>query len=316
MTVWHFHEKFTVRIILQTWANSSEKYEVIIKICGKSSGKYEVIVKTKQIFAQLSSIKDINFMFSSKKLPVKSLVITGIITLGTLGTFTPIKVLAQTTFVKVGTAKTFSCTDSEATIKNTKLAAGISNGTTSFYVGYQQVSSTNKNPIMIRFDKGVKKWCRTDYETTGDDGSGYGLIWDGNSNLYGVFSSTGTQTGNNFGRFATSGWLTNYGMGGGPKVSILAKIDPVNGNVNKATFIIAKKSSDNKTNTLNITGLSFSGTSVKINADAYWSPLRSNKTIMTCTGSSPFKYTATFSPDLSTVSATSVTATSTTGSCN
>jgi hypothetical protein len=254
-------------------------------------------------------------MFCSKKLPVKSLVITGIITLSTLNIFTPIKVLAQSTFVKVGTAKVFSCTDSEATIKNTKLAAGISNGTTSFYIGYQQVSSVNKNPIMIRFDKGVKKWCRTDYETTGDDGSGYGLVWDGSSNLYGVFSSTGTQTGNNFGRFATSGWLTNYGTGGGSKVSILAKIDPVNGNVSKATFIIAKKG-DGSTNSLSITGLSFSGTSVKIDANAYWSPLRSNKTIMTCIGSSPFKYTATFSPDLSTASATSVTATSTTGSCN
>ncbi len=249
-------------------------------------------------------------MFSHKKVTVKSLVMSGIIALNLIGVVTPVKALAQTPVSKVGTSTTFSCTDSEVKIRDTQKAVGIKVGTTSFYIGYQQVSSSNKNPIMIRFDNGVKKWCKTDYETTGDDGSGYGLIWDGNLNLYGVFSSTGTQTGNNFGRFATNGWLTNYGVGGGPKVAILTKINPTDGNITNATFITAKQS-DGKTNTLNITGLSFGGSGVIINAQSWFSPLRFDKSTMTCTGSSPFNYTATFSADLKTASATSVTSTST-----
>ncbi len=111
----------------------------------------------------------------------------------------------------------FTCNDSEASIK-AKKGSVVNNGSTNIYIGYQQVSYNNKNPILIRFDNGVKKWCRTDYETTGDDGSGYGLLWDQGSNLFGVFSSTGSQNnGVDFRRFAIGRWLTSYGSGGQTK---------------------------------------------------------------------------------------------------
>lgn len=197
----------------------------------------------------------------------------------------------------VGRGVAFKCSDSEATIK-AKAGPSLTFGKTSIYIGYQQVSSINKDPRIIRFDNGVRVWCRSDYETTGDDGTGYGLLWDSENVLYGVFSSTGSQTGNDFRRFATNGWLTSYGSGGGPKVAVLARINITNGDVNYATFISAKKPSDGKTNSLVVKGLSWTGTSVIVQADSYFSPRRTDKTSMNCSGSSPFSYRLEIANDL------------------
>ncbi|MBE9006150.1 hypothetical protein IQ259_14080 [Fortiea sp. LEGE XX443] len=215
------------------------------------------------------------------------------------------QVLAQTTIQSsVSKGVTFTCNDSEATIK-AKNGPKISIAGKTIYIGYQQVSSLNQDPRIIRFDNGVKKWCRSDYETTLDDSRGYGLLWDGGNVLYGVFSSTGSQTGNDFRRFAKGRWLSYYGNGGGAKVAVLARINASNGNVDYATFVTAKKPSDGKTNSLVVTKLSWNGKTLKVLADSWWSPRRGDRNSMTCTGSSPYKYTATFTSDLTKVTSAS-----------
>lgn len=191
---------------------------------------------------------------------------------------------------------------------NTKaelMAAGITHvtvGETTFFIGYQQVSANNQNPIFARFDGDDQTYVRTDYETTGDDQKGYGLLWDGNANLYAVFSATGTQGSsvNDFRRFATGGWLTSYGQGGGAKVSVLAKIDPTSGTVQKATFLKAVLSSGNA-NTLVVRSLWLENDVLQVQADSWFSPLNPDKSRMTCQGSSPFDYSLELSADLSTV---------------
>ncbi|MBH8553413.1 hypothetical protein I8751_13715 [Nostocaceae cyanobacterium CENA357] len=214
-------------------------------------------------------------------------------------------VFAQTVVnSSVSKSVTFTCNDSEATIK-AKNGPKVLSGQTTIYIGYQQVSSSNKDPRIVRFDNGIKKWCRSDYETTNDDGTGYGLFWDGKGVLYGVFTSTGTQTGNDFRRFANGRWLTSYGSGGGAKVAVIAKINPDNGSVYYATFLSARKPSDGKTNSLVVTGLSWNGVNLSVNADSWWTPRRADKNSMTCSGSSPYKYAAAFTGDLSKVSAAS-----------
>ncbi|MBD2435662.1 hypothetical protein [Nostoc sp. FACHB-110] len=210
-------------------------------------------------------------------------------------------VIAQTS-VQTSVAKTvgFNCNDTEATIK-AKNGPKVTVGTTTIYIGYQQVSSNNKDPRIVRFDNGVKKWCRSDYETTNDDGTGYGLLWDGSSVLYGVFSATGTQPGNDFRRFTSGRWLSSYGSGGGAKVAIIARIDPTNGNVNYATFLTAKKPSDGKTNSFLVNNLGWNGTNLTVYGQSWWLPRRADKSPMTCAGSSPYTYTAVFKGDLTTV---------------
>lgn len=195
-------------------------------------------------------------------------------------------------------AVTFTCNDSEASIK-AKGGPSVTVGSSSIYIGYQQVSSTNKDPRIIRFDSGRRAWCKSDYEVTGDDGTGYGLIWDGGSTLYGVFSSTGTQgtSSQDFRRFAGSGWLTSYGSGGGAKIAVLARINPATGNISNATFLSALLTSG-KSNSIAVKGLSLKNGNLVVNADSYFSPRRTNRSRMTCTGASPFNYTIEFAANL------------------
>lgn len=210
---------------------------------------------------------------------------------------------AETVNSSIGSGVTFSCNDSEATIK-AKNGSRVVNGATSFYIGYQQFSN-NKNPITIRFNNGIKTWCRTDYETTNDDGTGYGLYWDGGNVLYGVYSSTGSQSGNDFRRFATGRWLSSYGSGGGPKVAVIARINPGNGDVSYATFLSAKKADNGQTNSLVVNNLSWDGTNLTVQAKSWWTPRRTDTNSMTCSGSSPYQYTAIFTGDLTRVNSAS-----------
>jgi hypothetical protein len=212
--------------------------------------------------------------------------------------------LAQTVNSSIKNAVTFSCNDSEATIK-AKNGARVAYGTTSIYIGYQQVSSINKNPITIRFNNGIKTWCRTDYETTNDDGTGYGLYWDGGNVLYGVYSSTGSQTGNDFRRYATGRWLSSYGFGGGPKVAVIARINPANGQVYYATFLSAKKPDNGRTNSLVVNNLSWNGANLTVEAKSWWIPRRANTNSMNCSGSSPYAYKVVFTGDLTKVNSAS-----------
>jgi len=176
-------------------------------------------------------------------------------------------------------------------------------GDTSIYIGFEQVSATNQDPRLVSFTNGVQNWFREDYEVTNDDGTGYGLLWDGGENLYGVFSSTGSQgtPDQDFREFATDGWLTSYGMGGGAQVSIIARIDPMTGDVTNATFLSALLSNGNS-NTLEVTDLNFSGSNVVVEAQSFFSPRMTDTTAFENTGpdtTSPFDYEIEFTSDLS-----------------
>ncbi|MEP0789922.1 hypothetical protein NDA00_17610 [Funiculus sociatus GB2-M2] len=233
----------------------------------------------------------------------KSLVFLGLTAiLGLSGGTAPQSAISQTNLVSsIGSNVTFSCNDSEATIR-AKNGPRVTFGSSIIYIGYQQVSSINQDPRMVRFDNGVRTWCKTDYDTTGADGRGYGLLWNGSSILYAAFSTDGTQgtSSQDFRRFATNGWLTSYGQGGGRKVAILARIDPKTGNVLNATFLSALLS-NGESNSLDVKGLSWTGTNLVIQADSYFAPRRPNKTAMTCIGTSPLQYKAQFTSDLRTV---------------
>ena len=171
---------------------------------------------------------------------------------------------------------------------------------TYFAIGYRQVSSNNQNPILLRYDNGSLTWARTDYETSGDDGTGRGLILDPERNLlYAVFTSTGTQGDANadYRRFCSNGWLTSYGQGGGAKVVVLAQIDPNNGDPLSGTFVTAQLSNGNA-NTVQATGLSLVSNGVQLEANSFFSPRKIDKSTFSCEGSSPFRYTISFDLEL------------------
>ncbi|MFK7800592.1 MAG: hypothetical protein AB8G95_03075 [Anaerolineae bacterium] len=200
----------------------------------------------------------------------------------------------------------FSCDDSEDDLIANEITATRFNDQ-AIYIGYQQISGNNQDPIVTRFDNGVQIWCRTDYETTNDDNRGVGVYWNGtNDGLYLTFSATGTQgsTNQDFRRFAKNGWLKSYtdgsiNGGGGPKVVILAKANPADGEIEAATFLTAVTST-NKTNSMLATKLTLVNDQLKVEALAWYSPRNIDKSGMSCNGPSPFSYTIYLTPDLST----------------
>lgn len=224
------------------------------------------------------------------------------VAIGCYATLLPASAPAQTAATaSVRDAVTFSCRDTEAAIRR-KGGAMVSAGQTRFYIGYQQVSGNNQNPILTRFDGGRRTWCQTAYETSNDDSRGYGLVWDGQGTLYAVFSSTGTQgtPSQDFRRFARRGWLTSYGSGGGAKAAVLARINPSTGNVTAATFLSSVLTSG-RTNSIQVNGLSLRGDRLIIEADSWFAPRRPNRQPMQCRGPSPFRYRLELSGNLQSV---------------
>jgi Ca2+-binding RTX toxin-like protein len=201
---------------------------------------------------------------------------------------------------------TFNPTDSQATLEQRGVPKVVM-GNTTIYVGTQQVSSTNQNPILTSFTNGKRDWVVNDYETGGADGRGMGLLWNGGTELYAAFTIDGTQSRSFQDNGLTQGWLKSYGSGGGAKVTVLVKLDPRTGRQGTGTaakgdgtFVIAKLS-DGKTNSLSPTGLDFDASgNVVLTASSYFAPLRTDGTrmVQTTPSGSPFNYRITFSPNL------------------
>lgn len=210
--------------------------------------------------------------------------------------------IAVSTFAINNDIKKFTATDDESALIDNDVAV-VSNNNTNIYIGTNQVSNNNQDPILTSFTNGMRDWTTTDIETTGADSRGIALLWDGNNELYAAFTTDGTQGSVNedFRRFTNDGWLKTYGQGGGAKATVLLKIDPNTGMgiVGNGTFVSALLSNGN-TNTLVPTNMSFSGTNIILEADSFFNPRRiaKDKMVQTTSGDSPFDYTITFNNSL------------------
>ena len=195
----------------------------------------------------------------------------------------------------------FGPSTSEANLRSLG-AASITFGNTTIYIGTFQESSNNQDPIVTSFTNGIRDWTQY-YDTSAIDGRGVGLLWDGVSqNLYGVFTADGGSQGvNTFGQATQGGWLSGYGSGGGPKVSVLLKLDPTTGGSQAGTFIRAKLS-NGRTNTLTPADLDFINNEVVFFGDSFFTPLDVNGQRFSTQNpafNSPFDYRVVLNADLS-----------------
>lgn len=197
----------------------------------------------------------------------------------------------------------FSCSDSFATLMANNIPY-VNFGDTYIFNGYQQISSVNTDPIIARFDDETLSWCRTDYETTGDDGKGIGLLWQAADQLFGAFTVTGLQPGDNFRRFSSNGWLSGYGSGSGARVSVIASINPVTGEPQTATYVTALLS-NNDTNFALLREFEIVEDRIRLRIDSGFSPRKTDGTQFMCTGSSPIDWTLELSFDLQSALASS-----------
>lgn len=148
-----------------------------------------------------------------------------------------------------------------------------------YKVGYTQVSSKNQDPFVAKIDKNGNQLWKVVHESSPVDGRAILVNVDSNNQPWVVFSVDGGSydagyiTKKSVEADAFKGvYQHSYGRGGGAKVSVLAKINPDNGLITKATFVTARITSG-KTNTLKIKELGFSGNNpvVKVSSSA-WPP--------------------------------------------
>ena len=197
-------------------------------------------------------------------------------------------------------------------------AARITLGSQTIYIGTDQVSAINQDPILASFDaiNPANNWLRADYEATGADGRGNGIAVTPAGAVYAFFSVDGTQgsPAQDFRRASAAAeqpWLRSYGQGGGPKVSVIGKIDPATGNLLAAAYLSAILSNGNS-NTLSITGLDLQPNgNLLIRAQSFFSPRRPDGQPLTLDDdpttpdTSPFPYFIEITPDLRRVESTS-----------
>lgn len=84
----------------------------------------------------------------------------------------------------------------------------VSFGDTTVYVGFEQVSSNNQDPIVARFDGGEMIYCHY-HENDGPDGRALGITWDGGEYAYVVY----TIVGGGSDLENKGGWLNSYAPG-------------------------------------------------------------------------------------------------------
>lgn len=190
----------------------------------------------------------------------------------------------------------FTCADGEPTLIE-RGAAVVTQGEARIYIGTHQATSNNQNPVIARYMNGVREWCIDSYETSGVDGRGNGLLWQGES-LYAALSVDGGGTNN----FAVGdGWLNSYGNGGGPKVGVIVRLDPTTGMAQQGTYLSATLQSGN-TNTLTVKNfcLTATGTLVVQSETAHW-PRYANRNPMNDvmgSASNGFNHWIEFTPNL------------------
>ena len=124
--------------------------------------------------------------------------------------------------------------------------AHVKVGATTIYAGSHQVSKTNRNPFIARFDEGEKIYCLY-HEEQDPDTDVKGLTWNGGDYAYVVYETVGGGTELE----GKGGWIESYAPGsingGGKNVSYIGKVHVASGALEKGTFIIAVRS-DNKVN--------------------------------------------------------------------
>lgn len=146
-----------------------------------------------------------------------------------------------------------------------------------YLVGYDQVTNINQDCYVRKMQNNNSIW-KTYMEKSPVDCRGYFATFDFNKDLWAVFSVDGGSNSNYINNLSIEeGAFQNvifnsYGNGGGPKVSVLVKLNKSNGKISKGTFMRAQLSSG-KTNSFEIKNVTFCNDGkVKLFSNSWYSP--------------------------------------------
>lgn len=152
-------------------------------------------------------------------------------------------------------------------------------GNNQYKVGFDQVSGNNQNPYVEKIDAQGNRLWRRQYEDTGVDGRGVWVVVDSQDRPWVAFTVDGGSNDNGYitKKHVDSGafsgvYMDGYGRGGGPKVSVLARLNPNNGHIEKGTFLAARLT-NGRTNTLRIEKIGFNAGNLALEtSSSAWPP--------------------------------------------
>ncbi|MFW5695216.1 MAG: hypothetical protein ACOCYB_08600 [Alkalispirochaeta sp.] len=183
-----------------------------------------------------------------------------------------------------------------------------------YEVGYDQVSGNDQDPFVRKTDASGNEVWRIRHDQTPVDARAVLITLDDEDRPYVVFTTDGGS--NDSDRFqlnhVTDGAFSDapfasYGAGGGAKVTVIARLDPDTGRIERGTFLVARKTSDNTANSMDPEGLEVSGDQVVLDVNSFaWPPgegaTQSNWNYYTTSGSTPLALRYTFPADLTEIS--------------
>ncbi len=215
--------------------------------------------------------------------------------------FNSSELISTTVEKSFGNAQALSCEMSEEEIIETG-TPNISIGDSTIYIGRKDVEPGKFDSIILKFTRGELDWCETSYEGSIANSSGYGLFWTG-TDLYAVFSiDRSVPTDSKLSSFTSSGWVSAYGDGEGSNASVVfrIKINDGSGIEESGTFIKAVLG-NGRTNSVQVSDIDLlDNGNLLITSNAFFSPINTDQTPMSCSGSSPFEYTLVLDQNLQT----------------
>ena len=149
-----------------------------------------------------------------------------------------------------------------------------------YEVGFNQVSSINQDPFVRKMNANGESIWYVEHEKSEVDGRAVLVFVDPDNIPWVVFTLVGGSYSEDYLTVRELSdpdafnniYAGSYGNGGGAKVSIIARLDPDTGKIDKGTFITARKN-DGKTNGLRILGLGMNEGRLAFSADtAAWPP--------------------------------------------
>jgi hypothetical protein len=188
-----------------------------------------------------------------------------------------------------------------------------SNGS-GYEVGYDQVSGDDQDPFVRKTDASGNEVWRIRHDQTPVDARAVLVTLDDEDRPYVVFTTDGGS--NDSDRFQlnhvedgafTDAPFDSFGSGGNKAISIIARLDPDTGKIERGTFLMARLTSNNDTNSMGPEGLDVSGDQVVLDVNSYaWPPgegaTQNNWNYYTTSGSTPLALRYTFPADLTEIS--------------
>lgn len=147
-----------------------------------------------------------------------------------------------------------------------------------YEVGYTLVEETRENPVVQKFDANGELLWEMEHDNSSVNVRAEVVTLDTRNRPWVVFTLDGGSSSSSYITMKLTSetafnnvFQPNYGQGGGPLVSLIARINPENGVIERGTFITAQLNNGN-TNKLLVRGIGVADGFVRVQAESAFRP--------------------------------------------